>query len=189
MQSYHFFLVVIFTTITCLKNICLNYAPNSLHRGYQMYDLGNEQLEKNVLFSKFIGLTYKSNHLTLKNSKCCCVQWFVFSNIWYIQWLAEFIVICFCDLWDNYIFFTHVNNFNIIIYFIKAHIFWEGHKILRNLHLTFVLCSATQRARIAEKVHKPPLGINVINFELNGFNASIYVPWSSSDPQKCDALI
>ena len=23
----------------------------------------------------------------------------------------------------------------------KVHIFWEGHKILRNLHLTFVLCS------------------------------------------------
>ena len=26
----------------------------------------------------------------------------------------------------------------------KVHIFWEGHKILRNLHLTFVLCSASQ---------------------------------------------
>ena len=24
---------------------------------------------------------------------------------------------------------------------LKVHIFWEGHKILRNLHLTFVLCS------------------------------------------------
>ena len=24
--------------------------------------------------------------------------------------------------------------------YIKVHIFWEGHKILRNLHLTFVLC-------------------------------------------------
>ena len=23
----------------------------------------------------------------------------------------------------------------------KVHIFWEGHKILRNLHLTFVLCT------------------------------------------------
>ena len=27
----------------------------------------------------------------------------------------------------------------------KVHIFWEGHKILRNLHLTFVLCSASQK--------------------------------------------
>ena len=32
---------------------------------------------------------------------------------------------------------------------------------------------ATQRAYIAEKVHKPPHGVNVINFELNGFNALI----------------
>ena len=35
-----------------------------------------------------------------------------------------------------------------------------------------------QRAQIAEKVHKPPLGVNVINFDLNGFNASIWVSWS-----------
>ena len=34
-------------------------------------------------------------------------------------------------------------------------------------------CSATQRVKIAKKVHKPPLGVNVINFE---FNASIWVP-------------
>ena len=27
---------------------------------------------------------------------------------------------------------------------IKVHIFWEGHTILRNLHLTFVLCSAVK---------------------------------------------
>ena len=26
----------------------------------------------------------------------------------------------------------------------KVHIFWEGHKILRNLHQLFVLCSASQ---------------------------------------------
>ena len=29
----------------------------------------------------------------------------------------------------------------------KVHIFWEGHKILQNLHLTFVLCSARVRWR------------------------------------------
>ena len=32
---------------------------------------------------------------------------------------------------------------------------------------------ATQRANIVEKFHKPPHGVNVINFELNGFNAFI----------------
>ena len=26
----------------------------------------------------------------------------------------------------------------------KIHIFWEGHKILRNLHQLFVLCTASQ---------------------------------------------
>ena len=34
--------------------------------------------------------------------------------------------------------------------------------------------AATQRAKIVKNVHKPTLGVNVINFELNGFNASIY---------------
>ena len=27
----------------------------------------------------------------------------------------------------------------------KVHAFWEGLKILQNLHLTFVLCSASQK--------------------------------------------
>ena len=35
----------------------------------------------------------------------------------------------------------YVSNF----FGVKVHIFWEGHKILRNLHLTFVLCSASQK--------------------------------------------
>ena len=46
----------------------------------------------------------------------------------------------------------------------------------RSAHYT-----GTQRAKIAEKVHKPPLGVIAINFELNGFNAFIWVPWSPSD--------
>ena len=43
---------------------------------------------------------------------------------------------------------------------------------------------ATQRAKIVEKVHKAPIGVNVINLEFNGFNASIKVPWSPSDTKK-----
>ena len=27
----------------------------------------------------------------------------------------------------------------------KVHLFWEGHNILWNLHLTFVLCSTSQK--------------------------------------------
>ena len=33
-----------------------------------------------------------------------------------------------------------------------------------------------QRTKFAEKVHKPPLWNYVINFKLDGFNASIWVP-------------
>ena len=46
--------------------------------------------------------------------------------------------------------------------------------------------SAAQRAKFAKKVHKPPLWVNVFNFELNGLHASIWVPWTSKSH---DALI
>ena len=42
--------------------------------------------------------------------------------------------------------------------------------------------AAAQRDKFTEKVHKPPLWVNVINFELNGLDASVWVPWSPSDP-------
>ena len=38
-----------------------------------------------------------------------------------------------------------IKLFSTSIRYHKVHIFWEGHKILRNLHLTFVLCSASQK--------------------------------------------
>ena len=43
---------------------------------------------------------------------------------------------------------------------------------------------AAQRAKFVKKVHKPPFGVNIINFELNWFNASIWVPCNPSDPKK-----
>ena len=58
------------------------------------------------------------------------------------------------------------------------------------VYLTIIVRSyATQRTKIAEKVHKPSFGINFINFELNGFNALIWVPWSPSYTKKFNALI
>ena len=48
---------------------------------------------------------------------------------------------------------------------------------------------AVQRAKLLKKVHKPPLRANAINLELNEFNASIWVPWSPSDPKSWYALI
>ena len=48
--------------------------------------------------------------------------------------------------------------------------------------------SAAHRAKFAKKVHKPPLMVNDINFELIGFNeyGSLGVPQT---PKSCDALI
>ena len=47
-----------------------------------------------------------------------------------------------------------------------------------------LVARAAQRAKFTKKVHKPSLRINVIDFELDGFSASIWVPWSPSDPKK-----
>ena len=40
---------------------------------------------------------------------------------------------------------------------------------------------AAQRATIVKKVHKPPLKVNVISFELSGFNVFSWVPESLSE--------
>ena len=58
----------------------------------------------------------------------------------------------------------------------------EGNSsCIQLLMLSDISTSAAHRGKIAEKVHKPPLGVNVINFELNGFTESIWVSWSPSD--------
>ena len=43
---------------------------------------------------------------------------------------------------------------------------------------------ATLWARIAQNVKKPPLTVNVVDFEFFGFNVSIWVPWSPLGPKK-----
>jgi hypothetical protein len=61
----------------------------------------------------------------------------------------------------------------------------QGRKWLPTIGWQVVMQrAAAQRAKFAKKVHKPPLWVNVMNFELNVFNASIWVPWSPSDPKK-----
>ena len=37
--------------------------------------------------------------------------------------------------------------------------------------------------KFSEKVHKPSLGVNVNYFKLNVCTASIWVPWSPSNPK------
>ena len=39
-------------------------------------------------------------------------------------------------------------------------------------------------ARIAQNVKKPPLTVNVIDFEFFDFNVSIWVPWNPLGPKK-----
>ena len=57
----------------------------------------------------------------------------------------------------------------------------------RNLLTILRICPSrhgTQRPKIAEKVHKPPFEVNVIIFEFNGFNASMWVRLSPSESKK-----
>ena len=53
--------------------------------------------------------------------------------------------------------------------------------------LFHILCRAqwgTLWARVVQNVKKPPLTVNVIDFEFFGFNVSIWVPWSPLGPKK-----
>ena len=63
----------------------------------------------------------------------------------------------------------------------KQKLIYTKMSFVSSFRHTFVPWRGAQRAKISEKVHKPPLGVNVINFELNGFNAFIWIPWSPSD--------
>ena len=62
---------------------------------------------------------------------------------------------------------------NAIVLFTNSSAYYARETHARALHW----------AKFSEKVHKPSLWINVINFELNVFNVSILVPWSPLDPK------
>ena len=46
-----------------------------------------------------------------------------------------------------------------------------------------------QRAKIVEKVHKPPLAVNVINFELNGLMLPYGSPGVPQSPKRYNSMI
>ena len=47
--------------------------------------------------------------------------------------------------WNLFVKNIRLGDQLFYVTFFEVYIFWEGHKILRNLHLTFVLCSASQK--------------------------------------------
>ena len=53
-----------------------------------------------------------------------------------------------------------------------------------NLFWLLRCTNGAQRAKIPENVHKPSLGGQCHHFELNGFLAPIWVPWSLSESKK-----
>ena len=65
--------------------------------------------------------------------------------LWYIDSLMDFLFFNELHfLFGIFFYFSWQNNKLVYLQRIgKVHIFWEGHKILRNLHLTFAICSAS----------------------------------------------
>ena len=52
----------------------------------------------------------------------------------------------------------------------KIHIFWEGHKMLRNLHLTFVLCSASLKNKAKISQNFVAFSIMYMSFTCNNID-------------------
>ena len=70
---------------------------------------------------------------------------------------------------------TSVYTMYMLLYFVSKADLLEEVRIFWCMYSTNFseVCSGAQRAKFAQMVHKPPLGVNVINFELNGINAFI----------------
>ena len=73
-----------------------------------------------------------------QQSSTCCSQ----SDSWGPRESNEIEWFCFLNTHRTHCIYSPSSNEFLGL---KVYIFWEGHKILRNLHLTFVLCSASQK--------------------------------------------
>ena len=106
-----------------------NFSPIHL----QFLPLKTYQMLKNV---------QKEN----KWSKLHCTKCIFWKSILTLPLNFQFVRLCVYRYWY---FWRNTLQCVKIIYedvfeLLKFHIFWEGHKILQNLHRTFVLCSASQ---------------------------------------------
>ena len=79
------------------------------------------------------------------------LTYYVFTPYWRAPHEIYFVLMCMYSVWLLYIKAWKLERatcqdwLSRAHYARKVHIFWEGHKILQNLHLTFVLCSASQK--------------------------------------------
>ena len=73
--------------------------------------------------------------------------------------------------------FLCTQEFGGHFFFAFAHflLYTKDPDLLQALDLPVMPASAAQRAKFPEKVHKPLLWVNVIDFELNGLDALIWV--------------
>ena len=97
---------------------------------------------------------------------------------------GEFSPLCDMRYRLNYLGSTLLND-RLKLGCTKESMFYKfGSRTISTAQIVQSVTHVTQRAKFAEKVHKPPLWVNVINFELNWLDASIWVPWSPSDSKK-----
>ena len=79
------------------------------------------------------------------------LTYYVFTPYWRAPHEIYFVLMCMYCVWLLYIKAWKLERatcqdwLSRAHYARKVHIFWEGHQILRNFHLIFVLCSASQK--------------------------------------------
>ena len=79
-----------------------------------------------------------------------CNKW---NNLPFHSFLGPFILVCsfikefivLCNMCDETFKVLNAKLFPMDQFIHKVYTFWEGHTIMRNLHLTFALCSASQK--------------------------------------------
>ena len=143
-----------------VKNGSLFIMSKSLLKNLSNENKTHSMFSENWHFSlRFVLMTTKTPVFYFITEILC-------QTFWRNKWRSVFDVVknlCLCDFICNscsstvtifknkYFLFMNLQVFCLVLSFfvslffksLKVHIFWEGQKILRNLHLTFVLCSAS----------------------------------------------
>ena len=128
-------------TSVILLGLKLDPAPPLLPPLQCRFELSLQPFSSSQLWSQATG--YQFRIITIASPSPAAVQASLETDKKKLEMRWVFTDHPFLDmvLWDFKLFY--MNYFNKRYY--KVHIFWEGHKILRNLFLTFVLCTASQK--------------------------------------------